>query len=155
VKYVYLAGPITGCDQGEANTWRDLVSVKLRKHNIRGISPLRCEPLVGDRYKIEYADPRFGTAKAIASKNFYDVQACDLLFAYMPAELNDRELSQGTLGELHWGFGLRKPTILVSDCEKIIRHPVNQAAASWILSTLDEGIDVVVGLLADYAREAA
>lgn len=155
MKYVYLAGPITDCDRGEANNWRDYVFAKLLKHNIRGISPLRCEPLVGDRYKIEYADPRFGTAKAIASKNFYDVQACDILFAYMPADLNDRALSQGTLAELHWGFALRKSTILVSDCEKIIRHPVNQAAASWILPTLEEGVDVVVGLLADYARDAA
>ncbi len=64
---VYLAGPIAGCDKGEANDWRWHVAGKLRASGIVGISPLRCEPLVGERYMVGYEDPRFGTARAIAS----------------------------------------------------------------------------------------
>lgn len=152
MRTVYLAGSITDCNKGEANDWRHEVICRLAEHNISGISPLRCEPLIGKRYKLTHADPRFGTAKAIASKNFYDVQSCDMTLAYMPASMNKRRLSIGTICELAWATALRKPTILVSDYPFILEHPVVQANASWILGTLDEAMDVVIGVLAAYAQ---
>jgi nucleoside 2-deoxyribosyltransferase len=147
----YLAGAITGCDKGEANDWRHQVRIRLATHGIVGISPLRCEPLIGERYQLTHQDPRFGTAKAIASKNFLDVQMCDITLCYMPKDLNERRLSVGTLIELAWAHALRKPTILVTDYPFLLEHPVVQANASWILSTLDEAVDVVTGVLGDYA----
>jgi nucleoside 2-deoxyribosyltransferase len=119
---------------------------KLREHSIIGISPLRCEPLTGERYELGYADPRFGTARAIASKNFFDVQRCDMTLAYMPKTM---PFSKGTLCELAWAFALRKPTILVTKDKKLTKHPVVQACASWILSSLDEAVDVIIGVLED------
>ena len=151
MKTVYLAGPIAGCDRGEANDWRSHVSYQLRQHNIQGISPLRCEPLVGDRYSVGYDDPRFGTARAIASKNFLDVQMCDITLCYLPKELNERRLSVGTILELGWAHALRKPTILVSDYPFLTEHPVVQANAGWILPSLDDAVEVITGVLADYA----
>ena len=148
----YLAGSITDCNKGEANDWRGNVSSALEQHGIRGISPLRCEPLIGERYQLTHQDPRFGTAKAIASKNFLDVQLTDMTLCYMPKDMNERRLSMGTLIELAWAHALRKPTILVSDYDFITEHPVVQAYASWILSTLDEAVDVIVGVLGEYAR---
>jgi nucleoside 2-deoxyribosyltransferase len=153
VKSVYLAGPISGCDLREANDWRSDVMRRLELANIRGISPLRCEPLVGERYGLTYEDPRFGTAKAISSKNFLDVQMCDMTLCYMPKALNERRLSVGTLIELAWAHALRKPTVLVTDYQFLMEHPVVQAAASWSLSTMDEAIDVLVGVLGDYAAD--
>lgn len=155
MKTVYLAGSIAGCDRGEANDWRSIVSHALAHYGIRGISPLRCEPLVGERYGVAYEDPRFGTAKAIASKNFADVQMCDMTLCYMPKALNERRLSMGTLIELAWAHALRKPTILVTDYEFLLEHPVVQANASWILSTLEEAVDVLAGILGDYSRRVA
>lgn len=152
MRTVYLAGSIAGCDHGEANDWRGRVSASLAPHNIRGISPLRCEPLHGDRYDVGYPDPRFGTARAIASKNLNDVKMCDFTLCYMPQALNERRLSVGTLIELAWAHALGKSTILVSDYQFLLEHPVVQANASWILSTLDEAVEVVVGVLGDYAR---
>lgn len=151
MKTVYLAGPIAGCNRGEANDWRTQLTKRLSAFNIRGVSPLRCEPLIGERYGVGYDDPRFGTAKAIASKNFLDVQMCDLTLCYLPREMNVRKMSLGTLLELGWAHALRKPTILVTNDPQLIEHPVVQANASWILSTLDEAEEVIVGVLQVYA----
>jgi hypothetical protein len=82
--YVYLAGPIFGATGAEANDWRKDMTARLAPHNIVGISPLRCEPIVGDRYDTQYNDPCFGTAKAIVSKNYLDLVKCDFTLVYMP-----------------------------------------------------------------------
>lgn len=152
MKTVYLAGSITDCNTGEANNWRQFMQKTLAQHGIRGISPLRCEPLHGERYALSSQDPRFGTAKAIASKNFLDVQLCDMTCCYMPRDINERRLSVGTLMELAWAHALRKPTILVSDYPFVTEHPVVQANASWTLATLAEACDVIIGVMGDYCQ---
>jgi hypothetical protein len=152
MKTVYLAGAITDCDNGEANDWRRNLTHRLSTLNIAGISPLRCEPLMGERYTLTNQDPRFGTARAIASKNFLDVQTCDLTLCYMPKIINERRLSIGTIIELAWAHSMRKPTILVSDYDFVTSHPVVQANASWILDSMDDAMDVIAGVFGDYAR---
>lgn len=152
MKTVYLAGPIAGCDKGEANDWRDYVRRQLALDGIRGISPLRCEPIVGERYMLNYADPKFGTARAIGSKNIFDVRHCDMTLAYLPRVINDRRPSYGTVCELAWAHMIGKPTILVTDCPVLQKHPVISACAGWLLETLDEGLEVITGVLSDYAK---
>lgn len=158
---IYLAGPIMGCDKGEANDWRRYVDNELVKKTdgrLRGISPLRCEPLVGDRYTAVYADPKFGTARAIGSKNFADVQRCDMTLAYFPAlslegdtdGVNLRMPSLGTIIEIGWAFALRKPTIVVTNDKRIYDHPVVNTCAGWLLEDLDDGVEVLVGILDGY-----
>lgn len=148
-KYVYLAGPILGCTHGEANDWRHYVDNKLKDHGIVGISPLRCEPLIGERYTAEYPDPRFGTPRAIAAKNRFDVHNCDITLAYLPKEM-ETNISLGTLGEIFWADMADKQVILVSDHPKVVGHPVIDAAVDWKLTTLDEAIDVIIGVLGGY-----
>ena len=152
--HVYLAGPIAGCNQGEANDWRKYVADKLIRNNIVGVSPLRCEPLIGDRYSLDYPDPRFGTPRAIAAKNRFDVVTCPMTLAYLPILKNPdgstRVQSYGTIGEIFWANGAGKQTILVSDDPYVMRHPVIDAAANWKLETLEEAVDVIVGVLAAY-----
>ena len=151
MKTIYLAGPIAGCDKSEANDWRAYVSDQLSHARIKGISPLRCEPIVGERYMMNYADPKFGTARAISSKNIFDVRHCDMTLAYLPREINDRRPSYGTICELAWAHILGKPTLLVTDCPMLQQHPVINVNAGWVLTDLDEAIEVIVGVLADYA----
>lgn len=81
---IYLAGPIFGTTGAEANDWRRDMTARLAPHGIVGISPLRCEPMVGDRYDLHYQDPCFGTPGAILAKNFLDLRACHLTLAYLP-----------------------------------------------------------------------
>jgi nucleoside 2-deoxyribosyltransferase len=152
MKTIYLAGPILGQTKGEANDWRHYVAEMLSRASddqIRGVSPLRCEPLIGERYDFRYDDPRFGTPKAIASKNLFDTKNCDFVLAYLPREMGE-SVSLGTVVEVGWAHALGKPVIIVSDHPKIVQHPVVQACASWTLGTLEEAVDVLLGVLGGY-----
>lgn len=166
MKTVYLAGPITGCTKGEALGWRDYASSRLASAGITGISPLRCEPIVGERYGVGYSDPRFGVPRAIAAKNLYDMKNCDMALVYFPPEEKSgwSSLSQpadnllyswpsiGTILELG---GLRmadKVPIVVCENKVLIKHPVFDAFSAWLLTDLDEGLDVAIGVLQDYSH---
>lgn len=146
---IYLAGPINGCTEGEAKNWRKWVDERFLV-GVVGISPLRCEPLIGERYGMFYEDPRFGTPNAIMSKNFIDVQRCDAVFAFLPREMNERRPSYGTVMEIGWATALRKPVVLVSDDPNVMNHPVISHAVQWKLGTLEEGIEVINGVFSHY-----
>lgn len=144
MKTVYLGGPILGNTKSQANDWRYAAALELNTHGIVGVSPLRCEPLIGDTYSTVYDDPRFGTARAITSKNWHDVRSCDMILAYFPE--GDR-VSLGTVAEMSWAFALGKPAIVVSTDQRIFTHPVLSHTAGWLLSSLDEAMDVAIGIL--------
>lgn len=146
-RFIYLAGPITGCNGGEAHDWRVYVDGKLKAHEIVGISPLRCEPLVGERYQHSHADPLFGTPAGIGAKNFFDIRNTEMTFAYMPRRA---EVSVGTIGEVGAAKMIHKPVIVITDDPRIKTHPFIMSCAPWVLDTLDQGIDLVVGILGGY-----
>ena len=155
--HVYLAGPIAGCDYAGANDWRKYFSGLLAEAGpFVGVSPLRCEPLIGDRYAMQYDDKRFGTPEAIQAKNFEDVSRCHITVAYIPEAIT-KEVGQpslGTVAELSWAFALRKPRILISDVEKVIGNPVLKATIPWIFDEktgFEQARDVVKGIFEIYA----
>lgn len=147
---VYLAGPIAGCNKSEANDWRKYVAEKLAQYNIIGISPLRCEPIIGKKYKIVYDDPKFGSPHAIKAKNAFDVRQCDMVLAYLPAEMNAKRPSYGTVWEIGGAHFLNKSTIIVTDDKYIMQHPLLGGCADWLLDDLDEALDVCIGILGGY-----
>ena len=150
--YIYLAGPIVGCTDKEANDWRAKFSDELwkRHDSIVGVSPLRCEPLIeGNIYEPEYEDNRFGTPDVIAAKNNLDVKRCDLTLAYMP------RMSIGTLQEIGWAVGMRKPVILITDLLEVRNNAVIKATVPWRFTEKDQGfthaLDVITGIFGVYA----
>ena len=152
-KYIYLAGPIAGLTEVEAIEWRGWVRERL-PHGIVGISPLRCEPL---KEGMVYTDdgataPMWSDARAINAKNWLDTESSDLVLAYLPKEMNDRRPSIGTIIEIGWAIGLRKPLIVVSDDEYMMEHPLIQRNASWRLENLEDAVEVITGLFGDYVR---
>lgn len=168
-RYVYLAGPIFGCDEDEANDWRADVAAQLKPHGIIGVSPLRCEPLRGDRYGHgSDEDPRFGTARAIAHKNIFDVRTCDMTLAYFPEQWESirthvldengvpiemdvrRGLSSGTIAEVAWAFALNKDAIVVSTDPRVVKHPVINACSGWLVPDLKAGVETIIGILGGY-----
>lgn len=150
---VYLAGPIGGCNKYEASDWRDYTVDYLFEQRIVGVSPLRCEPIGGERYDFHgnSHDPKFGSARAIGSKNIFDVRHCDMTLVYLPREINERKPSYGSIIELAWAHMLGKPTVVVTDDPALSGHPVVGSCAGWLLDDLDQGLEVVVGILAVYA----
>lgn len=160
MKYIYLAGPILGCTKSEASDWRNGVQQEINyrlgggmmpmKSPITCISPLRCEPIIGERYEAGYNDPKFGTARAIGAKNHFDTKQADMVLAFLPKPPEDRHQSYGTIVEIGWAKALEKPVIVVSDDSSIAEHPVIQYCADWFLPDLVSAVDVIVGLLAGY-----
>ena len=150
-KYIYLAGPIAGCTEEEATSWREDI-INMLPHNIVGISPLRCEPLKeGMTYTEEGASPKmWSDPRAIATKNWLDTESCDLVLAYLPKELNEKRPSYGTVIEIGWAIGLRKPLIVVSDDKYLMGHPLIQHNASWRLGSLEDAAEVIIGLFGEY-----
>jgi nucleoside 2-deoxyribosyltransferase len=152
--YVYLAGPITGCTDGEANDWRGHMALMLAadtNSRIVGVSPLRCEPIVGDRYAPEYDDNQFGHPQVIAAKNQEDVRRCDVTFAYLPS---DNPPSVGTLQEIGWAAGMGKPVILVTDNDFVRNNAVIKATVPWRFTEAEEGFrkarEVITGIFNVY-----
>ena len=141
--------------ENEATTWRYEVAEQLREAsngNIIGISPLRCEPIEdGMTYTTPGAvDKMWSDPRAINAKNWLDTESADLVLAYLPKEMNDRRPSIGTIIEIGWAIGLRKPLIVVSDDEYLMEHPLIQRNASWRLDNLHDAVEVITGLFGDY-----
>lgn len=153
MKTVYLAGPIDGMTFGAANDWRKYVHDKLVPHGIIGVSPLRCEPLPEgeEKYKAGYTCPKFGTAKAIGSKNIHDVRNCDITLAFLPGPRSS--VSLGTICELAGAHFINKQTVMVSDDPYVMSHPVIDAMSGWKLENMDDAIEVIVGVLGGYTKE--
>jgi len=149
-KFVYLAGPILGQTESEANDWWRNVASELATYGIVGISPLRCEPIRGSTYGLYDPDPRFGTARSIMHKNMYDVQTCDAVLAYIPYPTGAGHHSWGTMVELSWAKAFNKLTILVSMDPSVREHPVLAGQAGWVLGNLSEAVDVLEGILGGY-----
>ena len=150
--FIYLAGPITGCTTGEANHWRDQICFALPP-GIIGVSPLRCEPIKGERYAPEYNDNQFGTPQVIGAKNREDVRRCDVTFADLPGE---NPASVGTLQEIGWAAGMGKPLILVTDNAYVLQNAVIKATVPWRFTEEEGGfqkaIEVIGGIFSVYAH---
>lgn len=158
--YVYMAGPIAGCKYGQANDWRQMFADMLAEinPNIVGVSPLRCEPLIGEVYHTQYDDKRFGTPEAIQAKNFEDVQRCDVTVAFIPEDVTKDvgQPSLGTISEIQWAFALRKPRILISDVPGVVNNPVLKATIPWIFEEstgFRSACDVVTGIFGVYSGD--
>jgi nucleoside 2-deoxyribosyltransferase len=159
--HVYLAGPITGCTNEAANDWRRVMTSRLLMSasdqddgtsHIVGVSPLRCEPIIGELYEPEYDDNQFGNPQVIAAKNKEDVRRCDITFAYLPP---NNPASVGTLQEIGWASGMGKPIILVTDNEYVRQNAVIQATVPWRFRESGEdgfgkAVEVIAGIFGVY-----
>lgn len=153
--FIYLAGPILGCTEGEAKDWRSYVGDALAPYGIKTVSPLRCEPLTGERYQFsEKSDLCFGDPRAILAKNFLDLRMCDMTLAYFPQPDNpSTQRSAGTMGEVAWSYALQKPCAVVTNDPFIKQHPFTSCQPSWpLLPTLDDAIRLIQGIFAVYSR---
>lgn len=158
LRYVYLAGPVTGQTREEANAWRYDFARRIERATfgqVRCISPLRKENLLCKRYEHSNPCPKFGMPRAIAAKNRQDVRNCDVTLAYLPDRRRsdgDRP-SYGTICEIVWAAEQGKMVIVISDDPEVKTHPVILECCGWMLETFDEAIEVITGLLGDYCPE--
>jgi nucleoside 2-deoxyribosyltransferase len=144
---VYLAGPVLGTTHSEARAWRQEAAEVFADIGILAISPVRAEaPADGIRYG--FGDQVHGGPLAIASKNFFDVGSCDIVFAFMP---HQDHVSIGTLLEIGYAKAMGKLVVLVTDDAYLLRHPVIRGCCGWIVEDFQAGLLIVGDLLHAYS----
>lgn len=160
-RFVYLAGPIAACTHAEATDWRERVNASLSlafAGRVVGVSPMRMkewtrhmgriegdyEQAAGENYRIT------GAPMAVRTRDHFDVKNADMLFAYLPREMNERRPSWGTAIEIGWASAYQKPIVLVTDDEGLAKHPLVLGSVGWIVPTLAEGVEVVLSVLGAY-----
>ena len=149
--FVYLAGPVTGHTVSNVNDWRYELKSKFPK-NIVGVSPLREQEAENPVYKIWTDEPKFGSPMAISGKNWYDTLKCDVVLAYLPKQMNDQHPSYGTVIEIGWAIGVRKPIILVTDDPNLSEHPLIKTNVNWIFDNFDDAVHTITGIFGTYTE---
>lgn len=152
MKYIYLAGPITGVSYKDTTQWRDTLEFE---PGIKGISPMRMKEFLSRKKKIGHSYPEqeiMGAARPIHTRDRYDCTHADAVLAYMPKE--QAEIagypSLGTCIEMGWASAVGVPVVLVCDDKRVIGHPLVQGLAGWILPRLEDGVAAINGMFAAY-----
>lgn len=99
MKTLYLAGPINGCTDGEANDWRAQVKERL-SDCYEFLDPMRRD------YRGRELEP--GIAAEIVGNDMQDIFSCDVILANCPKP------SVGTSMEICLAFEMGKPIIVVA-----------------------------------------
>lgn len=147
---VYLAGPISGCSYDEAVDWREGVIGALAGKRIKGLSPMRCKNYLEgmkdlDKNCIEYgAINCLSSPRGIMTRDRFDCTRCDVLLVNL---LGAKKVSIGTVMEIAWADLSRIPIIVVMEPGNIHEHAMVSEAIGFRVGTLNEAIDLVVGIL--------
>jgi nucleoside 2-deoxyribosyltransferase len=147
-KKIYLAGPISGLNWSETESWRDsfkeMIEWKGWSH-IVGYSPLREKGFLTkvDKIADNYEDSLFSSQRAIMSRDFFDVQTADAIIANFTGS---KKVSIGTVMEVAWAYQRRIPTIIVAERGNMHEHSMMREAANWWVHDLHDAVDVVGAL---------
>jgi len=145
MKTVYLAGPIKGLSYDGCTDWREYAKSMLGEHGITGISPMRWKDNLKEEERIEGSyDTPFCRSKGIITRDRFDVFCCDVMLANL---LGAEEVSIGTMIEYGWADAARKPIVTIMEEGNLHEHPIVLEATGFRVESLDEGLDVAVGLL--------
>ncbi|MBS3170377.1 nucleoside 2-deoxyribosyltransferase [Candidatus Woesearchaeota archaeon] len=140
---VYLAGPVTGLNYNERNSWRKSAISELAKYGITGISPQRDKTKLA--FELDEDDSDLVKAlcgeKGLVRRDFHDVQTCDVLLANL---LGAQTISIGTMIEYGWANAFNK--LIVTVIEKKgnpHEHVFIRELTGYRVETLESGLAVV------------
>lgn len=155
--FVYMAGPITGCDYAGATDWREAFKTKLLDMSdgrIECLSPMRGKreylknvTSIGDNYgHIDY----MASGQAITMRDRFDCKRADaVVFNF----LGSKRVSIGSCIELGWADDGIKPSILVMEPgvpgqfemeQNIHEHSMVRGCTNLHLTDLDQAADALV-----------
>jgi len=146
MKYLYLAGPITGLSYGQSTDWRQYVADRLPSY-ICPVSPMRGKKYLEGEQKIaaSYEEIPLSCQRGITCRDRHGVMSCDMLFVNL---LGASVVSIGTVMELGWADMLRKPIVLVIEKEGNIHdHPMIREVIGFRVDNLDDGIKIADAVL--------
>lgn len=142
---VYLAGPITGCNWGESEDWRDEFKRLTAETNIAGYSPMRGKEYLKKEAEISdsYQNMKMSTQRAIMARDFWDVTTSDAILVNFTEA---KRVSIGTVMECAWAWQLKKPLIVIMEPGNLHEHSMLREATDWHVQTLDEAIAILLTL---------
>lgn len=165
MKTVYLAGPITGLNYAGATDWREYARKKLWLRGINGVSPMRAKsylaslakPITGTGEEYE-AMSAISRAEGVMARDRYDTRTANIVLANF---LGAKQVSVGTCIELGWADAWRVPVVMAIETynPKATKQKPNNPhhhmmvwqATGWKVPTLDEALDIVIGILEEKA----
>lgn len=151
---VYLSGPITGMDYGNARFgWRKTFSEWLEE-GIEVLSPMRHEGHLAEMKtamsvealkKFEKEKNHiFSHPKMIVSKDMLDVEQSDLVVVNL---LGADKVSQGTVWEMGYAKGKGKQIVLITDKGNVHTSPFVSESANVVVDNLEDAARIVNSLL--------
>lgn len=160
MRTIYLAGPITGESFSGCTSWREYAK-KLLNPGIIGLSPLRGKEYLANEANIgdSYEDIPLSSSRGIITRDFFDVQNCDMVLAYLKGA---KRASLGTVMEIAWAYAFRKPLITViepsvfeatgtlASAGNVHEHAMIREATSYRVDELEKAIAIANAVLTDY-----
>ena len=158
-KSVYLCGPIANTDwTTSANGWRKYVYDNLNGiivgpdtgqpfGSISVYSPMRGKEFLKDKGVLGtqgYEERAVSSVRGIVGRDNNDVMNCDVMLANF---LDTEKVSIGSVAEFGLAHAYRKPIVTVMEKGNIHDHIFIQGMSTYIVPTLDEGIDLTKMLL--------
>lgn len=145
MRYVYLAGPITGLEFGEAVDWRDYVEDDLFTHSVHGdtepwlaFSPLHGKEEVAEAYEGLPLPDSFEGDESVADEDFDYIDRCDAVLANFSGA---QRVSIGTCVELGYAFARDKRIItVIPERATIHDHLFIRRVSSIIVPTLKDAL---------------
>jgi nucleoside 2-deoxyribosyltransferase len=152
MKSVYLAGPITGHNFKGCTDWRAYAAASLADVGIKGVSPMRGKDYLASLPVIsghgqEYAHMGvLSTSRAVMTRDRFDCTRCDAVLVNL---LGAERVSIGTMIELGWADGVRRPIICaIEQSGNVHEHMMVSEAIGFRVPTLEEALHVCKVLFA-------
>jgi len=141
---VYLVGPIQGMSYKAATEWRLYAEDKLRSAGFDVISPMFAKEYLAKQHgllKSSYEHRPLSTTHAIFARDYWSVRTCNILLVNF-MKLN--KVTIGSLFEIAWGWLLGKFIVVAMKPKGPMDHPFVMEAASVVVPSLDEAIEIVI-----------
>lgn len=153
---VYLSGPITGMNYGDARYgWRQTFYDALDE-GISVLSPMRHEGHLAEMKTAMSVEALkafekeknhiFSHPRMIVSKDMLDIEQCDLVVVNL---LGAVKVSQGTVWEMGYAKGKGKQIVVITDSDNVHNSPFIKESANVVVDNLDDAILIVNSLLSE------
>lgn len=157
-KAVYLSGPITGLEYGEARYgWRQHVADTLAGTGITMLSPMRHEGHLAEMTGAmteealnefqERTNHFFSHSKMIVAKDLLDIDMSSIVLVYV---LGAQAISKGTIAEVGYAYAKGKTIITVMENKGNMNDgPFLREMSDAVLDNLDDAIVAIKSLLSE------
>lgn len=139
---IYLAGPIRGLTYDKAVDWRDHYAEAIRRMGHTPLSPMRGKEGLRGQGKIKsaYEDIPMSSSKGIYGRDCFDTRECKVTVARL---LEADEASIGTCMEIQRAHDYGRYVLVVMEKNSIHRHPFVTQAASLVVETDEQALEVL------------